>query len=589
MADTDNLSAALTDDSESTGTGPSYVPASMEAKLVSGSMSRPNLPAAVSNESPEAPDIGAPSAPASNLASAVAQPAAPNPLPKTTNVVVNHIKGALLGALMNGIPGAVVGAVSPQTVQRQAAANAQAAQTAQHFASAKAAHETLQAALLEKQVNAFDDEHQQQMERIGLDNLKAAQDAGFHVVAVTPLDGNVADNAKAAGNNLRQIQKNNGGTVPEGLLHIHAGNNNGIFTLQLTDPAAALDAINATRLATGQSPMDHDEFMAQPATDRAAQAKDALNFTFPTDSRTGQISQDSVTTLDNRLALVKAQPEFAAKAQLVTSLQRNLDFQTAALQREAQRKGQATGAEAQAAQPGTTAAKVAEINATAGPEAAAAGAKAGAEQKARNAADLAALGNSTDLLGNAITPPAGGVKEYNKRLDSFKHDADDLAKTEGTYQMFANVLSDINSGQDVTGAKSVVALFNAIGLSATPLKGMGMRINSNTVQEHIGARGLGQSIYQKLLSLKNGDVITPQQIKDYASIALQARHDAYVNKINEAVGQGVKADFLLPSGNGKSLDRNTASIFYDTAAGNSPQQKAANARNAAKQKGWAIQ
>jgi len=96
--------------------------------------------------------------------------------------------------------------------------------------------------------------------------------------------------------------------------------------------------------------------------------------------------------------------------------------------------------------------------------------------------------------------------------------------------MFNQVLGDINAGKDMTGAQSVVALFNAIGLSATPLKGMGMRINSNTVAEHVGARGLGQSLYQKFLGLKNGDIITPQQVKDYATIAMQARHDAYVNK-----------------------------------------------------------
>lgn len=425
------------------------------------------------------------------------------------------------------------------------------------------------------------------MEKVGLENLKAAQDAGFNLVAVSPLDGSVEDNSAAAMNNLQQIQKNNGGAVPAGLLHIHAGNANGIFTLQLSNPTAALDAINQTNRAQGLPQVTREQFMSQPATDRAVQAKNALNFTFPTDSRTGQISQDSVTTLDNRLALVKAQPDFSGKDALVTKLQQSLDFQTSALEHEAKRKGKATGTEAQAAQPGTTAAKVSEIKATSGPEAAAAGAKAEAIGKGTAKGQLEGGGGpQTDILGGTYTPPAGGFKEANKRIDSFKKDADELAKTEGTFGMFNQVLGDINAGKDMTGAQSVVALFNAIGLSATPLKGMGMRINSNTVAEHVGARGLGQSLYQRFLGLKNGDIITPQQVKDYATIAMQARHDAYVNKINEARGQGIDPAFLLPRGNGRKVDTNTAQIFYDTAAGNNPQEKAANAKKAAAAVGW---
>ena len=190
------------------------------------------------------------------------------------------------------------------------------------------------------------------------------------------------------------------------------------------------------------------------------------------------------------------------------------------------------------------------------------------------------------MLGGTFTPPPGGAKETNKRADSFKKDADALAKTEGTYNQFQDVLNDINSGKPLTGAQSVVALFNAIGISAEPLQGKGLQINNNTVEEHAEARGLGESLYQKFLHLKQGDVITPRQIQDYANIAMRSRHDAYVNKINEARGQGVNPEFLLPRGNGKAIDSNTASIFYDAATGQTPQEKAANAKKAATATGW---
>jgi hypothetical protein len=174
-----------------------------------------------------------------------------------------------------------------------------------------------------------------------------------------------------------------------------------------------------------------------------------------------------------------------------------------------------------------------------------------AEQHRAVAANMVPSTPTYDGLGVVYTPVPGGPKGKANLQKSFKTDADSLAKTEGTFQQFESVLSDINAGKDVTGAQSVIALFNAIGLSATPLKGMGFKINNSTVAEHVDARGVGQQLYQKLLGLKNGDVITPQQIEDYAQLALQARHDAYVNKINEYRSYGGNAVDLLPAGNGK--------------------------------------
>jgi hypothetical protein len=187
-----------------------------------------------------------------------------------------------------------------------------------------------------------------------------------------------------------------------------------------------------------------------------------------------------------------------------------------------------------------------------------------------------------DALGFAPNVP-GGLKEYNSRQKTFKKNADDLQKTEGTYQQFNSILDDVKAGKDLTGAQSVVALFNAIGISATPLAGKGFRINNNTIQEHAEARGLGQSLYQKLLGLKDGDVITPQQIKDYANIATQARQDQYINLVNQVHNQGLNANFVLPTGNGQKIDPSTAKIFLQLTGGNMEK-----ARKAAQAKGWGL-
>ena len=146
----------------------------------------------------------------------------------------------------------------------------------------------------------------------------------------------------------------------------------------------------------------------------------------------------------------------------------------------------------------------------------------------------------------------------------------------------------------MTGAASVVALFNAIGTSAEPLAGKGFRINSNTIQEQVGARGLDQSAYQKILSLKNGDIITPQQVKDYASIAANVYKNAYVTQADEAHRQGLPADFL-PQGGGTNLDSTTAEIFArsvlhaNPGLARNPAALRAAVTQAAQRNGWQVQ
>lgn len=202
-----------------------------------------------------------------------------------------------------------------------------------------------------------------------------------------------------------------------------------------------------------------------------------------------------------------------------------------------------------------------------------------AEAKALGGAQL----DTPDVTGFKPDLPLGGVKVYNKRLDSYKKNIDQLAGTEATYQQFSDVLSDINAGKDMTGAQSVVALFNAIGISVEPLRGKGMRINKNIVADHQEARSFGQDLYQKWLSLKKGDIITPQQVKDYAGIASQVRTNQYVNLINQMHADGVKADTALGflKGNGRQIDDGTIKIFI-AAAGGDPQKGAAIAH----QMGW---
>lgn len=207
-----------------------------------------------------------------------------------------------------------------------------------------------------------------------------------------------------------------------------------------------------------------------------------------------------------------------------------------------------------------------------------------AEADAKRAGEV--VENTPDTLGfKPNVEGMGGIKEYNKRLNMFKKNLDGLASTESSTYQFADTLNNLAAGKPMTGAESVVGLFNAIGLSVAPLKGMGggVRVTKNMIEQHELARGWAQGLQQKFLDAKEGDVITPDQLRGYARIALNSRFTQYVNTVNEMHNLGLGADAALPVGNGKPLDPNTAQIFFEV-AGRDP----AKATAAAAARGWEV-
>lgn len=311
------------------------------------------------------------------------QPAAQPDLPRFQRTFGNTLKGMLVGFGLAGIPGAVAGGINPRGAQRAVQQNAEIQQAKITFANAQAAHEVAMAHQADAEYQALPEKLQQEAEGRGLDNISKAHTAGFMPIAQIQLDQGTEQNSVNAMTALNQV-KQQFGAVPQGLLYIHTGD--GVTVMKLQNANAALPAINQVRRAQGLSELDQSMFGSLAQADRDSMARDAINFTFPTDVN-GMVTQNSLNVAQMRLATVKAQPGFNGKDTLVTQLQDTVDHQKAVLDSgalaEANRKGQATGAEAQAAQPGQTAAKVADISATAGPLAKAAGQKAGAEAAAQ--------------------------------------------------------------------------------------------------------------------------------------------------------------------------------------------------------------
>lgn len=357
MADDSSLAATLTDAPDA-GSG-----------LGAALSSTPPTPTAT-------PDTSAPM---------MNQPAAPTQpdLPRFQRTFGNTLKGILMGTLMNGIPGGIVGGIDPQAPGRQARANAQMAQAKITFANAQAAHEVAMAHQADVEYQALPTKLQQEAEGRGLENMEKAKAAGYLPVASIPLDQGEDQNTQNANTALNSV-KTQFGAVPSGLLYVHTGN--GVTVMKLQDPNAALPVINQARRAQGMPEITQGVFGTLKPEDRDSMARNAINFTSPRDA-SGMVSQQSLNEANMRLETVKAQPDFNGKSDIVAQLQSTVDHQKAIIDsgavQEAQRKGAAAGAEAQAAQPGETAAKVADINATAGPQAEAAGKKAGAEAAAK--------------------------------------------------------------------------------------------------------------------------------------------------------------------------------------------------------------
>jgi hypothetical protein len=200
----------------------------------------------------------------------------------------------------------------------------------------------------------------------------------------------------------------------------------------------------------------------------------------------------------------------------------------------------------------------------------------------------AADADHTDMFGNQSQL---SEKEFNKRYDQFSQSKQnkDLQVLQGSYQQFQDIIKDIDGDpakgippKDMTGAQSVVGLFNAIGISATPLAGKGFRINNVTVDEHAQARGITEAMKQKGLKAEVGDIITPKQLKDYAGIAKQVYENAYVNAANEQRRAMGYID-ALPQGNGQPLDPEGLTHRIYLRAANGDANKAAAAERA---QGW---
>lgn len=222
----------------------------------------PGAPTLAGPQSPDmGPEAGAPGAPVPGVAGASIssdQVAPPKPA-GTPSVWKNLLMGALIGltgttdTVAGSVAGGMRAGINYQEQQKKDAMAAQEQNAKIRFQSLQAAHMTAEDALLAKQVENYDSDHQQQVFGANMDRAKTLQDMGF-----TPIVTN-SDGERMA---QMESQTKTGGGVPP---HI---------SLQVGPDqylSFTLDASNAGNMYSAVK--DHFSRLGQPVPDPATWSK----------------------------------------------------------------------------------------------------------------------------------------------------------------------------------------------------------------------------------------------------------------------------------------------------------------------------
>lgn len=342
---------------------------------------REALNSPVAQPTPAAPNVATPTAGASALGSALSSipQQTASDFPRFQRTVGSTLKGMLLGLATGGVPGAVAGGISP-TMAAQALQRREASQNAKvQFETAQAAHMVATAAMADKTLQNFDEDHRLEVTSKNVELMKELQSMGVSPVATTSLDGSTQENHDSAVGNLQNLTATHGAVPP--LLTLHIGDQAVSYNLNALAPSqGTLDKVNEVRRVQGQDPIAPDSWAQMAKTPQGiAMASDAWQFDAP------MPSEGNLTKYKNILANLQNQPASQQKdadvkkyTGIVNDMQRILD--------EQQKRGVAQ--------------KNAEIKGTAGAEASAAGQKAFATAKGSAEGTLAGSGGAKDANGN---------------------------------------------------------------------------------------------------------------------------------------------------------------------------------------------
>lgn len=462
------------------------------------------------------------------------------------------------GGFAQGL-GLGAGAALEDQANQQKMRMAQAESTSRiKFQDAQSANLVAETLIRDKQLHQMDQQEQDRHNSASVETIDRLQALGLSPTLVIPNNTGGAE-ANAA---LQQLTDSHGAVPP--LFTINVGNQILAYDLaQLAAKPQILQEVNRVRAIQGASPIDQQTWQRMDPKMRNEMTNSALNFNTP------MPSEASLLQYQNYLTTAQAQPDSPEKVAnvklltgITTRMQQSLDAAKTRAAEQAQSQAEATGER--------------QKNIGAANEANARVKLIDAQIK-----DMQS-GVGGDEFDSGWQSPLN-KKEFQKRQDDFLHSTEykNLQQVQGSKQLFDSIVNDPKFQKgDLSGAQSVVGLFAAIGISVTPMQGKGMRINKDVILSHEQARGLDQATLQKLNSLKNGQVITPQQLKDYSGIADAVYAQAYINA-NDALKQRGLPQNLIPEGHNKPIDSANWQIFLTLSNGDS-----GKATSIAKKHGW---
>jgi hypothetical protein len=221
--------------------------------------------------------------------SAVAQP---QPMVRFQRTIGNTLRGMIMGLAQNGIPGMVGGAISPTGVQRNADQAEQEAQMHFKFASAQAAAMAADATMKTKQLDNYDEDHQQQVYKENQETADWFMNHGYNPTTVTQNDGN---SEFVAAKNL--------GTVPPVTSLQVAPNQIMHFDLSQMPQQVGLDAVNQLNDQLGKPEISQAMWAGTPQQQRLQMIYNTSQYWTPA------ASEDTLTQYKNDLARVSAIPD----------------------------------------------------------------------------------------------------------------------------------------------------------------------------------------------------------------------------------------------------------------------------------------
>jgi hypothetical protein len=138
--------------------------------------------------------------------------------------------------------------------------------------------------------------------------------------------------------------------------------------------------------------------------------------------------------------------------------------------------------------------------------------------------------------------------------------------SEKSYQMFMEAYNNRNNAK--TGAESMLALSTHLATTFGNVKGA--RVTKDMIQEHLGARGIGDKALVAVQKLTNGDVLSPDQWNAFKDLISNSRKLSWETAKKEADRRSVDIKGSLPadlSGVKPSTVAQPASDFFSQFGG----------------------